>query len=197
MLTGLRLEHPFLSCLWMLSLVLSLGVGDTLRWRWGAVSCCWEPRPGLLPRFGSQIVPDLWRGFRRTKRFTCHEWKEEKSGVRKGLLEERLPSLISAFAFSYWNVPNLKRKIEFGGGVLINLTLFLCWTNTWTEVLNITGIQMRSLKITSYADMEVVSERVFLRDAVFLLNPYGTGRKSCHLLDCPRSIFINSHHLLH
>lgn len=48
--------------LWRLSLALSLWVGDALRWRWGAVPCCWEPRPGWLLPFESQNIPDLGLG---------------------------------------------------------------------------------------------------------------------------------------
>lgn len=181
----------------MLSLVLSLGVGDTLRWRWGVVSCFWEPRPGLLPHFGSQIVPDLWLGFRRTKRFTCHEWKEERHGVRKGLLEERLLSLLSAFAFIYWNVPNLKRKIEYWEWCPHETDFFffnagLHEQRSWTSQESRWGV-WKSHVMHAWR----LYQKYFLRVAVFLLNPYGTGCKPCHLLGCPRSMFINFHHLLH
>lgn len=67
-----------------------------------------------------------------------YEWKEERCGVRKGLLEERLLSLISALAFIYWNAPNLKRKTEFWGWCPHKSDFFfyaglICEQRSWTS----------------------------------------------------------------
>lgn len=122
------------------------------------------------------------------------------SGVPKGLCVwmkercwKRLLSLISAFIVIYWNAHISRERLN-----LFWLFFFLMmgkYTKNSPEHYR-NPDEQKSLKIVGCVSTEVASKVLFEKMA-FLLNPCGSGTMPCHLLDCPRSMFVNSHCLLH